>query len=44
MAEPSYDKDQVVLVVSDDSCFISWCLVVLGTPMINQAIWAMKES
>ena len=41
---PSYDEDQVALVVRDDSCFISWCLVVLGTPTINRAIWAMKET
>ena len=41
---PSYDEDQVALVVEDDSRFIGWCLVVLGTPTINQAVWAMKES
>ena len=41
---PSYDEDQVVLVVSEDSNFLRKCQVVLGTPMINQAIWAMKES
>ena len=41
---PSYDEDQVALVVRDDSCFISQCLVVLGTPTINWVIWAMKES
>ena len=40
----SYDEDQVVLVVRDNSCFISQCPVVLGTPMINWVIWAMKES
>ena len=32
---PSYDEDQVALVVCDDSCFISWCPVVLGTPTID---------
>ena len=31
----SYDEDQVALVVRDDSCFISRCPVVLGTPTIN---------
>ena len=41
---PSYDKDQVVLVVSEDSNFLRKCQVVLGTPTINQAIQAMKES
>ena len=41
---PSYGKDQVALVVRDDSCFISQCPVVLGTPMINWVIQAMKES
>ena len=40
----SYDEDQVALVVSDDSHFIIRCLVILGTPMINRAIWAMMES
>ena len=41
---PSYDKDQVALVVSEDSNFLRKCQVVLGTPTINQAIRAMKES
>ena len=41
---PSYDEDQIVLVVSDDSHFISQCPVVLGTSTINWAIWVMKES
>ena len=41
---PSYDEDQVALVVSEDSNFLRKCQVVLGTPTINQAIWAMKES
>ena len=41
---PSYDEDQVVLVVSEDSNFLRKCQVVLGTPTINRAIWAMKES
>ena len=39
----SYDEDQVALVVRDNSCFISWCPVVLGTPTINWVIQAMKE-
>ena len=41
---PSYDKDQVVLVVSEDSNFLRKCQVVLGMPKINPAIQAMKES
>ena len=41
---PSYDEDQVALVVSEDSNFLRKCQVVLGTPTINQAIRAMKES
>ena len=32
---PSYDEDQVALVVSEDSNFLRKCQVVLGTPMIN---------
>ena len=40
---PSYDEDQVALVVCDDSRFISWCPVMLGTPTIDRAVWAMKE-
>ena len=41
---PSYDEDQVTLVVVEDSDFLKRCQVVLGTPTINRAIWAMKES
>ena len=41
---PSYDEDQVALVVSEDSNFLRKCQVVLGTPTINRAIRAMKES
>ena len=40
----SYNEDQVVLVVSEDSNFLRKCQVVLGTPMINRTIQAMKES
>ena len=32
---PSYDKDQVVLVVMEDSSFLRRCQVTLGTPTIN---------
>ena len=31
----SYDEDQVVLVVAEDSNFLRKCQVVLGTPTIN---------
>ena len=41
---PSYEEDQVALVVAEDSNFLKRCQVILGTPMINWAIWAMKES
>ena len=40
---PSYDEDQVALVVAENSSFLRRCQVILGTPMINWAIWAMKE-
>ena len=41
---PSYDKDQVALVVAEDSSFLRRCQVILGTPTINLVIRAMKES
>ena len=41
---PSYDEDQVALVVGDNSCFISCCPVVLGMPTINGGFWVMKET
>ena len=41
---PSYDEDQVALVVTEDSSFLRRCQVILGTPTINRAIRAMKES
>ena len=41
---PSYDEDQVALVVPEDSSFLRKCRVILGTPTINRAIRAMKES
>ena len=41
---PSYDEDQVALVVSEDSNFLNRCQVILGTPTINRAVQAMKES
>ena len=41
---PSYNEDQVALVVAEDSSFLRRCQVILGTSMINQVIQAMKES
>ena len=41
---PSYDEDQVALVVSEDGSFLKRCQVILGTPTINRAVQAMKES
>ena len=40
---PSYNEDQVALVVAEDSSFLRKCQVILGTPTINRAIRAMKE-
>ena len=40
----SYDEDQVVLDVVEDSHFLKRCQVILGTPTINRAVRAMKES
>ena len=41
---PSYDEDQVALIVEDPSLFSQRCPVILGTPTIFRAIQAMKES
>ena len=41
---PSYDEDQVALIVSEDSNFLRRCQVILGTLTINWAVQAMKES
>ena len=41
---PSYDEDQVALIVEDQSLFTRQCPVILGTPTIFQAVQAMKES
>ena len=41
---PSYDKDQVALVVSEDSNFLKRCQIILGTPTINRAVRGVKES
>ena len=41
---PSYDEDQVALIVEDPSLFSQKCPVILGTPTIFRAVQAMKES
>ena len=41
---PSYDEDQVALIVEDPFLFSQKCPVILGTPTIFQAVQAMKES
>ena len=41
---PSYDEDQVALIVEDPSLFSRRCPVILGTLTIFQAVQAMKES
>ena len=40
---PSYDEEQVALVVEDPSPFARRCPVILGTPTINRAVRSMKE-
>ena len=41
---PSYDEDQVALIVEDPSLFSRRCPIILGTPTIFRAVQAMKES
>ena len=41
---PSYDEDQVALILEDPSLFSRRCPVILGTPTIFRAVQAMKES
>ena len=41
---PSYDEDQVALIVEDLYIFSRRCPIIPGTPTIFQAIQAMKES
>ena len=41
---PSYDEDQVALIIEDPSLFSRRCPVILGTPTIFRAVQAMKES
>ena len=41
---PSYDEDQVALIIEDPSLFSQHCPVILGMPTIFRAVQAMKES
>ena len=41
---PSYDEDQVALIVEDPSLFSQKCPVILRTPTIFRAVQAMKET
>ena len=41
---PSYDEDQVALIVEDPSLFSQRCPMILGTPTIFRAVQVMKES
>ena len=41
---PSYNKDQVALIIKDPSLFSQRCPVILGTPTIFRAVQVMKES
>ena len=41
---PSYNEDQVALIIEDPSLFSQRCPVILGTPTIFRAVQAMKES
>ena len=38
-----YDEDQIALVVLDESNFVEWIPVILGTPNISCIVNAMKE-
>ena len=41
---PSYNEDQVALIVEDPSIFSQRCPMILRTPTVFRAIQAMKES
>ena len=41
---PSYDENQVDLVIRDGSEFSRRVLVIIGTPTIDQVVWALEES
>ena len=41
---PSYNEDQVALIIEDPSLFSQWCPMIFGTLTIFWAVQAMKES
>ena len=41
---PSYDEDQVALVVSEESNFLKRCQVILGTPTMNRKELEMENA
>ena len=41
---PSYDEDQVALVIREGSEFSRRVPVIIGTPTIDQVVQALKES
>ena len=41
---PSYDENQVALVIRDGSEFSQRVPVIIGTPTIDWVVWALKES
>ena len=41
---PSYDEEQVALVIQDGSEFSRWVPFIVGTPIIDWVIWVLKES
>ena len=41
---PSYDENQVALVIRDGSEFSQRVPVIIGTPAIDWVVWALKES
>ena len=41
---PSYNEEQVALVVDDESAFARKELIILGTPTLHRVINGMKES
>ena len=38
-----YNEDQIALIIPDESKFMEWVLVILGTPTISHIMNVMKE-
>ena len=38
-----YDEDQITLVIPDESKFVEWITIILGTPTIRHVVNVMKE-